>query len=421
MNTPSPRTGRVARVTATEIDLVTDGRCTTLQIPGDLSPLPLGPGDLVTLEVRSSDARIIKGIMAVHPYAGEGDFPPHGSDWERMNREPNNAMRLLRDRARLLRGIRGMFDAQGFLEVETPSMAAHATLEPHLESIRAEVRIAPGGAPESRWLVTSPEYHMKRLLSAGASRIYQIGKAFRSGETGCHHNPEFTLLEWYRAFDEVEQGIQDSIDVISAAARTIRGTLTIPYQGIAIDLSAPWPRISVREAIQKWAGFDPDPAISLDALRARAVAAGISLDSKDVERADILVRALVERVEPSIPRERPLILQDYPACMASLARCRPSSPEIAERFEIYVGGMEIATGFGELGDPAEQRTRFASEAAQRRLHDLPEHAPDERFLAALEAGIPPSTGVALGMDRLLMLMTDQPTIADVIAFPAGQT
>lgn len=330
-------------------------------------------------------------------------------------------MTALEERARLLRGVRAMLDTRGFLEVETPSLAACASLEPHLESVRAEVRMAPEQEKETRWLVTSPEYHMKRLLSAGASRIYQIGKAFRSGETGRHHNPEFTMLEWYRAFDDVEQGILDAVEVICTAARTIRGTLAIPHQGQTIDLDPPWPRWTVRAAIQEWAGFDPDPDISLEVLRERAAHAGIGLDAEDRERADILVRTLVERVEPALPRDRPVILHDYPRCLGSLARCRPGAPEIAERFEIYIGGMEIANGFGELVDPEEQRLRFEAESAQRAQRDLISHRMDSRLIAALEAGLPPSTGVALGIDRLLMLVMDRPTINDVISFPAGQT
>ena len=421
MTIESQRIGRIARIDDDSLELVSDGRRTTLQSPPDWRTLPLQPGDLVILRVSRELPLAVEEVVEVHPWTGTGSFPPPGSDWERMNRGPENLMNALLGRARLLRAIRGMFDSRGFIEVDTPTMASCAALEPHLESVKAELRITPGGETITRWMITSPEYHMKRLLSSGASRIYQIGKAYRSRERGQHHNPEFTMLEWYRTFSNVEEGIGDTVDVICAAAQAIHGTHHIPFQGEQIDLTPPWPRWTVREAIQKWGGFDPDPSLSVEALRARAQTAGISLDSEDVNRSDILIRTLVEKVETAIPRNRPVILHEYPQCLASLARPTPHDPTIAERFEVYVGGMELANGFGELVDAQEQRRRFEAEQMERRRRGLPEHAIDERLIAALEVGVPPSTGIALGIDRLLMLVLNHASIANVVSFPSEET
>jgi len=355
---------------------------------------------------------VATSIRVLNKYTEKSPFPPVDSDWFRFHKD--NAMRfdLVKKRHLLLRSIRDYFEQASFLEVETPAMARCPGLETHLDAIEARPRLTPEGALESRWLVTSPEYHMKRMLSAGFERIYQMGKAFRSGESGRWHNPEFTMLEWYRTFASWEEGLADTIHIIEKAATALHAQTNTH----TLDLSQPWPRMTVREAIEKWAGFDPAPWLDTNLLRAKALKSGIALSKEETTSSDILIRTLVEKVEPALPPNRPFILTDYPDCMASLAQYSCENPTVAERFEIYLGGIEIANGFGELTDAQEQHQRFLADRAERERLNLTNYPIDEQFLGALKAGCPPATGVALGVDRLLLCLTNSDTLEQTIPF-----
>ena len=271
----------------------------------------------------------------------------------------------LKVRAGALRRIREFFDARGFVEVETPVRISAPAPEPHID---CPIVDAPGGGVT--FLRASPELQMKRLLAAGMERIYQIGPCFREGESGRRHSPEFTMLEWYRA----KAGY---MDILADAEALVSGLL-----GVA----APFRRLTVREAYNEWAGWDP-------------------FDAWDGDRFDL---DMAMKIEPNLPRE-PLFLMDYPVQAASLAKLRG---DVAERWELYVGGIELANAFTELTDAGEQRKRFETAREERRHLGEADYPLDEAFLRELER-MPPSGGVALGVDRLVMLACGVDDIAAV--------
>ena len=281
-------------------------------------------------------------------------------------------------------GIRRFFKSRGFVEVETPLLVAHPGMEPHLEVFKTELVTASGRRADG-YLTTSPEYAMKKLLAAGLPRIFQMCKAFRNREeVSAGHNPEFTMLEWYRANADYTALMDDCEDLLN-------------------DLGSPGPveRLSVEEAFEKYAG------LRLDQVEAT--------EDTTWEQAFHLV--LLSDVEPHLTRH---ILYDYPIELAALARPKPSDPRFAERFELYVGGLELGNAFSELTDPVEQRRRLAAEREERMANGRTVYDLDEDFIRALEIGIPPSAGIAVGVDRLVMLLTGAPAIRDVLWFPADE-
>jgi lysyl-tRNA synthetase class 2 len=299
-------------------------------------------------------------------------------------------MKRLRERARILAGLRRFFDARGFLEVQTPAVVPSPGLDLHLDAFALSAR----GADAPRWLATSPEYQMKRLLADGWERIYQIGPAFRRGELGARHNPEFTILEFYRANAAMEDVMHDTEQLVSAVTGGRVG-----LQGRTIDVEPPLERIGVCDAFERFAGW-----AAAETLRAAA------------EDEDSFHRTLVEKVEPALERlDRGVFLVDYPATQASLARRSPRDPLLAERFELYVAGVELCNGFGELVDPVEQRARLERDRLERSSRGMPVYPIDEKFLQAL-ARMPPSGGNALGVDRLVALACGTTDIRDVVSF-----
>lgn len=270
----------------------------------------------------------------------------------------------LSERARVLRAIRAFFDARGFTEVETPVRIPAPAPEPHIDC-----------PPSGNWFLrASPELQMKKLLAAGMERIYQIGPCFRAGEKGRRHSPEFTMLEWYRANADYSQIAVDAEELLVEV-------LTRDHADVQ--------RITVREAYLRWAGWDP-------------------VETWDQDRFDF---DMATKIEPNLPKE-PLFLTDYPAPAASLARLKADDPRVAERWELYVDGIELANAFTELVDPVEQRRRFELAREERRALGEADYPLDEEFLDAL-ARMPPSGGVALGVDRLVMLACGASSIADV--------
>lgn len=292
-------------------------------------------------------------------------------------------MAALLIRSRLLHAIRGFFHERGFVEVETPVRLAAPALELHIDA-------EPAG---DHWLRTSPELHMKRLLAGGLDNLFQLGPCFRRGERGDRHHPEYTMLEWYRARADYTDILADTKALLAHCAQAVLGRTDLTYQGRAIALLPRWERLTVSEAFQRWAGWDP-------------------VTQWDAERFDL---DLVDKVEPRLPRECPVVLTDYPAPAAALARRKPSDPRVAERWELYVGGLELANAYSELTDPAEQRARFEACARDRRALGREVYPLDEAFLSALET-MPPAGGIALGVDRLAMLFADAATLDGVMAF-----
>jgi len=322
---------------------------------------------------------------------------------------------LLRIRSRVVSGIRSYFDRAGFLEVETPVLVRSPGMEPHLAALQTAVRNAPGSG--ALYLHTSPEYAMKRLLGAGLGNIYQICKAFRDEACGPLHNPEFTLLEWYRVYADYTDIMVDAETLIHGLAVELAGGSGIEFRGQTVDLSPPWPRMSVREAMCTYGGVETDPFRDLPGFVRAAREAG-HLGVLDTDPPDVaFYKVFLDGVEAHLGQSRPTILFDYPAPMAALAKLKPGDPTVAERFEIYIAGLELANAFTELNDPAEQRRRLEAEARQRRTQKSPAYPIDEAFLASLGGGMPPSAGIALGVDRLVMLLSGAESIRDVVAFP----
>ncbi len=292
-------------------------------------------------------------------------------------------------RAAVLRKVRAFFEERRFLEVETPTLLPSPGLDVHLAAF--EVDTARG----QRFLSTSPEYQMKRLLSYGHARIYQIAKAYRRDELGERHSPEFTMLEFYRCPGSVDEVMKDTEELVAAVSS---GSVTLGDR--RIDTSVPFARMTVCEAFQAFAGVER-----------RETLAWAETDE------DRFFDHLVNTVEPALARlGHAVFLTEYPTSQASLARKKPGDTEVAERFELYVAGMELCNGFGELTDPMEQRARFAKDQATRRARGLPVYPVDERFLLALESGLPDCAGNAVGLDRLVALSCGTMAIGQVMAF-----
>ena len=320
------------------------------------------------------------------------------ADWR-----PGATLDTLRQRARLLERVRAFFAARGVLEVETPLLSVAAATDPALASFHTAYH-GPG-LPNGHglYLHTSPEFPMKRLLAAGSGPIYQVARVFRDGEAGGRHNPEFTLLEWYRP----GWGIEALMDEVEALVTGL-------YEG-----ASPLPatrRYSYRALFEDILGLDP-LAVDGEALRARGereglvAPAGLPADDPDPWRDWLLTHLIEPRLGPGL-----VFVRDYPASQAALARLKPGEPAVAERFELYWDGLELANGFHELGDATEQRARFAADNRKRALLGLPALPLDARLLAALEAGLPDCSGVALGLDRLLMRLAGLDRIDQVLAF-----
>jgi lysyl-tRNA synthetase class 2 len=323
--------------------------------------------------------------------AGHDDFRPTAS-WHN-----------LRLRSELLREVRRFFHGRGFLEVETPLLSADTVVDRHLDPFPVVVADHQAGSGSGRtcWLQTSPEFCMKRLVAAGARAIYQVTRSFRQGEAGPLHNPEFTIVEWYRAGDDMAAGIQ-LLDELSQ---------TLLARG-------PAERIGYGEAFGRYVGLDPHQA-GCDELAAKARELGTAIPAslRPDDRDGWLDLLLVERVAPRLGTQRPSILYDYPASQAALAQIRPGPPPVAERFELYLSGIELANGYHELIDAQELRRRNARANAQRRTDGKSDLPCESRLLAAMEAGLADSTGVALGFDRVVMLAAGAERLEEVMAFP----
>ncbi len=312
---------------------------------------------------------------------------------------PTASWKNLQLRANLLARVRAFFTELGFLEVETPILSADTVVDRHLDPFSLRV----GSGPEARtlWLQTSPEFAMKRLLAAGARAIYQVARVFRQDEQGPLHNPEFTMVEWYRVGDGLDEGMQLLSDL-----------------GERLLKRGPAQRVPYGKAFQAYVGVNPHSCSNqalIEAARRLEVQTPQSLAPAD--RDGWLDLLLAECVQPKLGTAQPLILYDYPASQAALARVRPGDPPLAERFELYASGIELANGYRELLDPQVLRQRNAANNALRRgdgKRALPE---ESRLLAAMEAGLPECTGVALGFDRVAMVAAGASRIEDVIAFP----
>jgi elongation factor P--(R)-beta-lysine ligase len=305
--------------------------------------------------------------------------------------------------------LRDSLGRLGYLEVETPCLVPAPGMEPHITAF--ETRFVPEtdvGRAQSLYLHTSPEYAMKRLLAEGSGPVFQLCKVFRNGEVSRTHNPEFTMLEFYRPQSDMAGIMADLETTLADAARTLGAS--------GFFAQTPYERLTVRDAVLRAVALDLSLYTDARSLRAAAQRVGIAAQESD-SFEDVFFRLFLERVEPGLGRERPTYLTEYPAAMASLARLKATDPSVAERFELYAHGLELANGFSELTDGVEQRRRLMEEQAQRRFAGRPVYPLDEAFLEAV-GRLPPSGGVAVGLDRLLMLLTEAASISEVLLFPA---
>jgi lysyl-tRNA synthetase class 2 len=325
---------------------------------------------------------------------------------------------MLELRGRLTAATRAFFTERDFLEVETPALQVSPGLEPHLMAFATELVAADQQSAQPLYLHTSPEFAMKKLLAAGLPQIFQLAHVFRNGERASTHHPEFTMLEWYRTGDY--SGVMDDTAELLRALAGVAGRSQVSWRGLTCDLDAEPERLTVQDAFARYAdGTDLLATVgNMAALIAEAQRVGVRVGEGD-RWDDLVLRILAERIEPHLGAERPTFLLEYPVEMAALAQVKPGDARVAERVELYIAGVEIANGFGELTDAAEQRRRFTADMdLKERLYGT-RYPIDEQFLAALEYGIPDSAGMALGFDRLVMLLAGADHIEDVLWTPVA--
>jgi elongation factor P--(R)-beta-lysine ligase len=317
-------------------------------------------------------------------------------------------------RSRITAAVRAWFTARDFAEVETAILQASPGNEAHLHAFATELT-APDDKRTPLYLHTSPEFACKKLLAAGEQRLFTFARVFRNRERGALHHPEFTMLEWYRAREPYSALIDDCAELLATAAETA-GTKRLSYRGRSADPFAKPERLTVADAFRRYANIDLLATVhDREALAAAANEQGIRVADDDTW-ADVFSRVLAERVEPKLGVGRATMLEEYPVSEAALARPTAYDPRVAERFELYVCGIEIANAFGELTNPTEQRRRFESEMAEKERVHGERYPLDEDFLAAL-GEMPPASGIALGFDRLVMLSVGAPRIEHVLWTP----
>ncbi|MFZ2314346.1 MAG: elongation factor P--(R)-beta-lysine ligase [Gammaproteobacteria bacterium] len=317
----------------------------------------------------------------------------HTSTWQ-----PSASIANLKQRAAILKTIRDFFATREVMEVETPLMCHTSVTDPFIQSIPALFQAHPSSLEQRFYLQTSPEYAMKRLLAAGSGPIYQLGKAFRQGEIGQVHNPEFTMLEWYRPGFDHHQLMDEMDDLLQLILKTEKAE-----------------RISYADLFKAYLNINPhNTTVAELKTCADQHQLDIAIETTDVDTWLLLL--LTHCIEPHMGKTKPCFLYDFPVTQAALAKIQPGNPPVASRFEVYFKGIELANGFHELQQVAEQRSRFEKNIAERKALQLTDMPIDEFFLAALSHGLPDCAGVALGIDRLVMLATQHDCLQDVISF-----
>jgi lysyl-tRNA synthetase, class II len=315
--------------------------------------------------------------------------------------------RLFATRARTVREVRRWLDERGFVEAETP------VLQPLYGGALARPFVTHHNALDrDLYLRIATELYLKRLVVGGVDRVYELGKDFRNEGVSHKHNPEFTMLEWYEAYADYEKTARDLEQLVAEVAERVLGTTTVEREGVEIDLAPPWRRVTLREAIRERTGIDVAEHPTREAL-----AAAMGTEPDPAEGWGKLVDGLLSRsVEPELMQ--PTFVLDYPVELSPFAKAHRSEPGLVERWEAFVGGMEIANSFSELNDPDEQRRRFEQQAAELRRGDEEAQPYDEAFVEALEQGMPPTGGAGLGIDRLVMVLTGARSLREVVLFPA---
>ena len=340
---------------------------------------------------------------------------PAAAAWWHPDRFEDRADALVR-RADMVKSVREFFDRRGYVEVETPALQLSPGMEPHLTAFETALG-EPNGDRQPVYLHTSPEFAMKKLLAAGMQRIFQLARVFRDGERSPRHHPEFTMLEWYQTGAGWRDIAEEAAEFVRAACGPV-----VQRGDVSCDLSQPWEFLSVQDAFARHAGIDllatADDPLNPDTDMLCMFADGLGIRTADTDTwEDIFFRIYLDRIEPQLGVGAATVLHSYPASLAALARLSPEDARVSDRFEIFICGLELANGYGELTDATEQRRRFAVMTAQRIAEGRTPYPVDEDFLAALENGIPDCAGIALGFDRLVMLAAGVERIEDVLWAP----
>ena len=324
---------------------------------------------------------------------------------------------IFKKRSKALHEIRSFFCNHDFLEMESPHLTPFPTLDNNILSIQAKVANISGECMPL-YLHTSPEHAMKKYLAAGAEKIYFLGKVFRNGEITPLHNPEFTMVEWYRIQATYEDVMQDTECMIQHLCDTLKVKDKISYLNHEIDLTSPWQRVSVHTLFKEKTDIDLYSAEDVENLKRQARHLGCILTDED-DWESCFYKIFLDYIEKELGIPEPVWVTDYPKRLGLMAQTKKHAPEYVERAELYIGGLELANGYSELIDPIEQRTRFIEDQAKKRAMGF-DYPLDEELLHALELGLPPCAGMALGFDRLFMLLTNLTSIEDVLIFPANQ-
>ena len=340
---------------------------------------------------------------------------PAAAAWWHPDRFEDRADALVR-RADMVKSVREFFDRRGYVEVDTPALQLSPGMEPHLTAFETALG-EPNGDRQPVYLHTSPEFAMKKLLAAGMQRIFQLARVFRDGERSPRHHPEFTMLEWYQTGAGWRDIAEEAAEFVRAACGPV-----VQRDDVSCDLSQPWEFLSVQDAFARYAGIDllatADDPLNPDTDMLCMFADGLGIRTADTDTwEDIFFRIYLDRIEPQLGVGAATVLHSYPASLAALARLSPEDARVSDRFEIFICGLELANGYGELTDATEQRRRFAVMTAMRIAEGRTPYPVDEDFLAALETGIPDCAGIALGFDRLVMLAAGADRIEDVLWAP----
>lgn len=340
---------------------------------------------------------------------------PAAAAWWHPDRFEDRADALVR-RTDMVKSVREFFDRRGYVEVDTPALQLSPGMEPHLTAFETALG-EPNGDRQPVYLHTSPEFAMKKLLAAGMQRIFQLARVFRDGERSPRHHPEFTMLEWYQTGAGWRDIAEEAAEFVRAACGPV-----VQRGDVSCDLSQPWEFLSVQDAFARYAGIDllatADDPLNPDTDMLCMFADGLGIRTADTDTwEDIFFRIYLDRIEPQLGVGAATVLHSYPASLAALARLSPEDVRVSDRFEIFICGLELANGYGELTDATEQRRRFAVMTAQRIAEGRAPYPVDEDFLAALENGIPDCAGIALGFDRLVMLAAGADRIEDVLWAP----
>jgi len=335
--------------------------------------------------------------------------------WQRIKKN-SDLLKTYFVREKVIQTIREFFKGEGFHEVFTPIMVPVPSIEPNLEVFETELRTSTGKKKRA-FLISSPEYSHKRLLAAGVGNLFEITRSFRNEEEVSRlHSPEFSILEWYRVNADYKDTMRDFENLFLK----IIGNDKMTYQGETYGLGLPWPRVSVSKAFEKYSGIDSETLLSEKELLVAGKRKGYEVDEATTWE-QIFYQIFLNEIEPQLKKcKKPIFIYDYPLAQASLSRPKKEDPGFAERFEVFLAGVELGNCFSELIDAEAQHKRFESDLAERRKLGKTDFPIDEDFIEALRSGMPPSSGIAVGIDRLVMLAADAPSVSDTIFFPDNE-